>query len=155
MKINFKVIIIVVLIGVVITILCGAYIITDLKTREENSLDIINRRQELTAKEEKLAGIKNNYNSIVKVLDNATIYKKDNDSYIEAGSINKDVIVELEPIENPNLENEYFKILDTDYYLSYDDVEKTDISNDKRYLNYFYNVINQLVGSKCNYYPLA
>ena len=136
MRINFKVISMIVLIGVVITILCGAYIITDLKTREEQTLDIINRRQELTAREEKLAGIKNNYNSIVKVLDNATIYKKDNDSYIEAGSINKDVIVELEQIANPSLENEYFKILDTDYYLSYDDVEKTDISNDKRYLNY-------------------
>ena len=136
MRINFKVISMIVLIGVVITILCGAYIITDLKTREEQTLDIINRRQELTAREEKLAGIKNNYNSTVKVSDNATIYRKDNDSYIAAGSINKDVIVELEQIANPSLENEYFKILDTDYYLSYDDVEKTDISNDKRYLNY-------------------
>lgn len=73
MRINFKVISMIVLIGVVITILCGAYIITDLKTREEQTLDIINRRQELTAREEKLAGIKNNYNSTVKVSDNATI----------------------------------------------------------------------------------
>lgn len=152
MKINFKVISMVVLIGVIITILCGAYIITDLKTREEQAADIINKRQELTAREEKLAGIKNNYNSVVKVLDKATIYRKDNDNYIEAGFINKDTIIELEPLENLSLENEYFKLLDTDYYLSYHDVEKTDTPNDKRYLNYLAFPLEITTGNNTIFY---
>ena len=60
----------------------------------------------------------------------------DNGKYIEKGSVNKNVVLELEIIDNISFSSRYFKLLDSEYYVSYKDVVPTTDVINKRYLNY-------------------
>lgn len=137
MKIKpIRVLIIVTIFISLISIISGIYIYSDMKERKEASLDVIKVRNFLNEKEETLTKIKSNYNSVVKTIKNTKLYISDNGKYIESGSINKDVVLELESIDKISLDNKYFKLLDSDYYVSYKDVTPTDNTINKRYLNY-------------------
>ena len=120
----------------VISIGCGVFIYNDMKEREEASLSVSNTRKSLIEDENVLIKIKSNYGSAVKTTKDTKLYINDNGKYKDVGNINKDNILELETIDNINLNNKYFKLLDSDYYVSYKDVEPTDESINKRYLNY-------------------
>ena len=137
MKIKpIRVLIIVTIFISVISLGCGIYVYNDMKERESISLDVSRNRKSLIKDEKLLIKIKSNYNSVVKTIKNTKLYINDNGKYIESGSINKDVVLELESIDKISLDNKYFKLLDSDYYVSYKDVTPTDNTINKRYLNY-------------------
>ncbi len=137
MKIKpLRVLIIVTIFISVISIGCGVFIYNDMKEREEESLNVSKTRNSLIKDENVLIKIKSNYGSAVKTTKDTKIYINDNGKYKDVGSINKDNILELEVVDNISLDNKYFKLLDSDYYVSYKDVEPTDESINKRYLNY-------------------
>ncbi len=137
MKIKpLRVLIIVTIFISVISIGCGVFIYNDMKEREEESLNVSKTRNSLIKDENVLIKIKSNYGSAVKTTKDTKIYINDNGKYKDVGSINKDNILELESIDNINLNNKYFKLLDNDYYVSYKDVIPTTDTINKRYLNY-------------------
>ena len=137
MKIKpIRVLIIVSIFISVISIASGIYIYNDTKKREEEALTISKARESLIKDENELIKIKSNYSSIVKTTKDTKLYLNDNGKYKDVGSINKDNILELETLDNISLDNKYFKLLDSDYYVSYKDVEPSDESINKRYLNY-------------------
>ena len=137
MKIKpIRVLIIVTIFISVISLGCGIYVYNDMKERESISLDVSRNRKSLIKDEKLLIKIKSDYNSVVKTIKNTKLYINDNGKYIESGSINKDVVLELESIDKISLDNKYFKLLDSDYYVSYKDVTPTDNTINKRYLNY-------------------
>ena len=137
MKIKpLRVLIIVTIFICVISIGCGVFIYNDMKEREEESLNVSKTRNSLIKDENVLIKIKSNYGSAVKTTKDTKIYINDNGKYKDVGSINKDNILELESIDNINLNNKYFKLLDSDYYVSYKDVIPTTDTINKRYLNY-------------------
>ncbi len=131
-----RVLIIVTIFISVVSIGCGIFIYNDMKEREEASLNVSNTRKSLIKDEDILIKIKSNYGSAVKTTKDTKLYINDNGKYKDVGNINKDNILELESIDNINLDNKYFKLLANDYYVSYKDVEPTDESINKRYLNY-------------------
>ena len=137
MKIKpLRVLIIVTIFISIISLGCGVFIYNDMKEREEASLNVSNTRKSLIKDEDILIKIKSNYGSAVKTTKDTKLYINDNGKYKDVGNINKDNILELESIDNINLNNKYFKLLDSDYYVSYKNVEPTDESINKRYLNY-------------------
>ena len=120
----------------VISIGCGIFIYNDMKEREEASLSVSNTRKSLIKDEDVLIKIKSNYSGVVKTTKDTKLYINDNGKYKDVGKINKDNILELESIDNVSLNNKYFKLKDSDYYISYKDVEPTSDTINKRYLNY-------------------
>ncbi len=137
MKVNpLKILIIMVIIIGVVFISCGIYIYNDIKIREAISLKVKKTRESLISKEKKIIKIKNNYSSLVKTIENTKLYMNDNGKYIEKGSVNKNVVLELEIIDNISFSSRYFKLLDSEYYVSYKDVVPTTDVINKRYLNY-------------------
>lgn len=137
MKIKpLRVLLIVTIFISVISLGCGIFIYNDMKEREEVSLNVSKTRNSLIKDENVLIKIKSNYGSAVKTTKDTKIYINDNGKYKDVGSINKDNILELESIDNISLDNKYFKLLDSDYYVSYKDVEPTTDIINKRYLNY-------------------
>ena len=137
MKIKpLRVLLIVTIFISVISLGCGIFIYNDMKEREEESLNVSKTRNSLIKDENVLIKIKSNYGSAVKTTKDTKLYINDNGKYKDVGSINKDNILELESIDNISLDNKYFKLLDSDYYVSYKDVEPTTDIINKRYLNY-------------------
>ena len=137
MKIKpIRVLIIVTIFISVISLGCGIYVYNDMKEREKISLNVSKTKESLIKDENILIKIKSNYNSIVKTTKDTKLYINDNGKYKDIGSINKDNILELESIDKISLDNKYFKLLDSDYYVSYKDVTPTDNTINKRYLNY-------------------
>ena len=137
MKIKpLRVLLIVTIFISVISLGCGVFIYNDMKEREEVSLNVSKTRKSLIKDENVLIKIKSNYGSAVKTTKDTKLYINDNGKYKDVGSINKDNILELESIDNINLNNKYFKLLDNDYYVSYKDVIPTTDTINKRYLNY-------------------
>ena len=137
MKIKpLRVLLIVTIFISVISLGCGVFIYNDMKEREEVSLNVSNTRKSLIKDENVLIKIKSNYGSAVKTTKDTKLYINDNGKYKDVGSINKDNILELESIDNINLNNKYFKLLDNDYYVFYKDVIPTTDTINKRYLNY-------------------
>ena len=133
---SLRVIIIVTIFISVISLGCGVFIYNDMKKREEASLEVSKARKSLIENENVLIKIKSNYNNVVKTTKDTKLYINNNGKYKDVGKINKDNILELESIDNISLDNKYFNLLDSDYYVSYKDVKPTDESINKRYLNY-------------------
>src|SRR5699024_6548246 len=98
---------------------------SDMKERKEASLDVIRVRNSLNEKEEALIKIKSNYGSAVKTTKDTKLFINEDGKYKDVGSINKDVILELESIDDIGLDNKCFKLVDSDYYVSYKDVIPT------------------------------
>lgn len=80
--------------------------------------------------------IKKHYNNYVITNKEATLFKQENDQYIEYGKINKEVPLSLEyVIINSN--TKYFLINGLDLYIQYQDVEPIEtFEMDDRYKNY-------------------
>ena len=134
---KFKKIIITTVIILIITISSfSIYTYNNIKINEKTINNIKRNNKKLASKEKKLINIKENYNKTVKTKQKSYIYKQQNNKYEKIGTIKKDVILELETIENIGLDNAYFKILNSDYYILYKDVIKNFDTFNKRYLNY-------------------
>ena len=99
-------------------------------------------QQKILAQEEKeqqrqlLELIKAHYQQQVTTIKDGDIYQLVNDKYESIGTIKPGVILALEPLDNITLEDTYFQIAATNYYISYDVVEPTDKINNTRYQNY-------------------
>ncbi len=67
-----------------------------------------------------------NYNDYffdtVKLKEDKTLYKLEDNKFLEAGLIKKDLVLEL--IETENNEKGYFKLKDFDFYIDYKDLEE-------------------------------
>ena len=134
---KFKKIIITTVIILIITISSfSIYTYNNIKINEKTINNIKRNNKKLASKEKKLINIKENYNKTVKTKQKSYIYKQQNNKYEKINNIKKDVILELETIENIGLDNAYFKILNSDYYILYKDVIKNFDTFNKRYLNY-------------------
>ncbi len=120
----------------IMSIISGIFIYNDMKKIEEASLDVSKTRKSLIKDEDILIKIKSNYSSVVKTTKDTKLYINDNGKYKDVGMINKDNILELEVVDNISLDNKYFKLLNSDYYISYKDVTPTADTINKRYLNY-------------------
>ena len=120
---------------------------------KDTILSLANKLKSSNFKDENvLIKIKSNYGSAVKTTKDTKIYINDNGKYKDVGSINKDNILELESIDNISLDNKYFKLLDSDYYVSYKDVEPTTDIINKRYLNYIEFPIEVTTKDNISYY---
>lgn len=81
--------------------------------------------------------IKQNYNNYVEVINDAPIYIKVDDEYIRIGLITKEAKLILEEKEIKDYNDIYFKLKNTDYYISYENVAKIEEFNyDDIYKNY-------------------
>ena len=101
-----------------------------------------------------VANIKKHYGDNVITLKNTKIYKKENNKYIENGSISKNVTITLKEL-NEDKFDEYFYIPSLDSYIYFDDVKITEnkIEND-RYKNYIYFNKNIKTKNKTNFYDI-
>ena len=153
MKIKpLRVLIIVTIFISLISIISGIYIYNDMKERKEASLNVIRVRNSLNKKEDTLTKVQSNYGSVVKTIKDTKLFTNDNGKYRKKGSINKDVILELESIDNVSLDNKYFKLLGSDYYVSYKAVVPTTDTINKRYLNYIEFPIEITTKENITYY---
>ena len=76
----------------------------------------------------------NNYNEYVEVINDTDLYKKENKKYIKIGNIKKETKLEL---DKTDYKEDYFKLKDTNYYISYKDIKKIKkINKDNYYENY-------------------
>ena len=95
--------------------------------------------------------IENSYAPVVKISKNKKIYSYENKKYKEIGTLEKDVVVSLEKKEVSSSEDIYYKIKNSDYYISYKNLKevkeyKEDISFDN------YVVTNSIKTKPTNLY---
>ena len=153
MKLNpLRVLIIVTIFIIVIAVSCGVFIYYDINERKEITIDVYKNRESLINKENTLIKIKSNYNSTVKTIRDSKLYIKDNGKYKERGKINKGNTLELESLNNISLDNKYFKILNSNYYISYKDIMPSNDTINKRYLNYIEFPIEVTTKDNISYY---
>ena len=153
MKLNpLRVLIIVTIFIIVIAVSCGVFIYYDINERKEITIDVYKNRESLINKENTLIKIKSNYNSTVKTIRDSKLYIKNNGKYKESGKINKGNTLELESLNNVSLDNKYFKILNSNYYISYKDIKPSNDTINKRYLNYIEFPIEVTTKDNISYY---
>ncbi len=95
----------------------------DKKLKEEITISIINKK----------------YSENVITLKDCNLYKKENNKYIKAGKVFKNVNLKLEKTIITS-KSKYFKIDDSNYYIYYKNITKTknNFIKDNRYNNYLY-----------------
>ncbi len=81
--------------------------------------------------------IKNSYNKYVITNKETNIYDT---TYSEIGKIYENTYLELEEINKINEKNKYFKIKDTDYYIYYKDINKSEEINENKNKEYYVNL---------------
>ncbi len=86
--------------------------------------------------QEKMNEIKEQFSPSVKTLAQKKLYRKENDQYVEIGTVSEGVFLPLEEMEINDLEDTFFKIFDTDYYIDYKDLEKTSPQSDNSLQNF-------------------
>lgn len=108
--------------------------------------------------------IKNSYSKYVSLKNGTILYKKENDKYISAVVVNGEILEELDG--NYEIIDEYFKLLNSDYYVKYDSIVKVDsiplvnmeYKYYKNYIPYNENVIlndnSKLFVDDINYYKV-
>ena len=85
-------------------------------------------------KKNTLKGIKTNYNEYVVTKKTTKLYNKNKKM---VGTIAKDYELELEKIKKPSLKNTHLKIKDTDYYVYYKDIKKSEKKEEKVEESYY------------------
>ena len=86
-----------------------------------------NKESSPIAKKEKvenkldLTEVKANYNNYVKVQDKSNLYQKKDNKYEKVSTINGSIEISLDP--NYEITDEYFKLLNNDYYVKYNEVQ--------------------------------
>lgn len=95
----------------------------------------------------KIVEIQSHYNDVVKVNGDTKLYIKNEDSYEEIGSIYKDNVLKLSDIDI-DYNTKYFKIDNSEYYIEYSYVDKTDekieySSRYKKYIPFNKNVVTK------------
>ncbi len=89
-----------------------------------------------------------NYNEYVVTKSDVNLYylNNDNNNYEKIGQVSKDITLHLEFLDSLSLDNKYFKLKDSDYYVSYQDVsrgeqEDTPNTNYKHYVPFDTDIV--------------
>lgn len=101
------------------------------------SLYIFPRIQKNREKEKTLLEIKNSYAPIVRIEKDKKIYTQRNNIYQEIGTLSKGMTVSLVKKEVDNIEDIYYQIQDTNYYIDYRDLKKEDSNIEDTTLDYY------------------
>lgn len=111
-----------------------------------------------------LEEIKNYYSDYVKLMNGSSLYIKEGDSYVEVSNIVGEIEVSLDA--SYEVIDEYFKVLNSDYYVKYDSVSKIEglslVNNEyryyKNYIPYNENIVlkenSKLFVDDINYYEV-
>ena len=104
----------------------------------------------LVSENEILSDIVNNYGKTVKTKNISYLYKKNDENYEIVGQVYKDVILNLDK-QNNNLDTKYFKLENSNYYIEYYNVYKTNEIKEKndRYKRYL--IFNENIVTKNNF----
>ena len=101
--------------------------------------DYKKEKKNIEKKVELVNNIKSHYNQFVTTNKETKLYKKDSDKFVENGSINKNIKLTLEQIENITIDTKYFYIPDLESYIYYEDINTSEqYTKDNRYTNYIY-----------------
>lgn len=99
----------------------------------KNHKDNLRREKE----NEILNTIKENYSETIKITRDSNLYILQNNKYISIGKVYKNNIIDLEKTEIKTFKDQYFKILDSEFYVKYTDITPTNkILENERYKNY-------------------
>lgn len=79
-----------------------------------------NRDTEKVVEKLDLAKVKEGYHDFVKIQDGASLYTKENDEYQSVSTIHGEIEISLDATYE--VVDEYFKLLNSDYYVRYDEV---------------------------------
>lgn len=122
------------------------------------------KNSQIIEKKISLEEIKTYYSDYVKITNGSIIYIRDGDNYVEFSTIGGEIEVSLD--KNYEVIDEYFKILNSGYYIKYDSFYKIDnlsnLNNEyksyKNYILYNENVIlndnSKLFVDETNYYEV-
>ena len=103
------------------------------------SFIVITKKQEkkrLEQEEKLIEEINNHYHEYVKVDNKTSLFRKNDDEYKEVAIVYPGVILNLEE-EKIDAKTQYFKVKDQEYYISYQDIQKSEQEkNNERYKNY-------------------
>ncbi len=110
-------------------------------------------KNKLLEKERKIVSdIKSHYSEHVYTNKETKLYKKDNSEYIEAGNINTNINLSLNP-SDITVDTKYFYIPELDSYIYFEDVTPGDPSiKSDRYKNYIYFNENIKTGDSTSFY---
>lgn len=148
-KVNKK-IIIVILVMLLCLLLFVLYLF-NIKDREDVK-EVIDNRPIVKLDMDK---IKNTYSEYAKIKDGSSIYIKDGDKYVSRATIHGNIEISLD--NDYKIVDEYFKLVNSDYYVKYSDIEGIDSLSERKeeYKNYHsyipYNE-NVVLGSKAKLY---
>jgi len=96
--------------------------------------------------------INSHYSEYVVTNKETDLYKKEQDKYVKAGKINKDIILSLNH-ETIDHNTKYFYLKDLNLYIKYEDVEKSEkYEKSNRYENYIYFNKNITTKDKTSFY---
>lgn len=119
------------------------------------------RQEELRKKEEErrialFTDIKDSYNEYVKTNKEAKLYSLNDNNYVEAGLVGKDIELSLEDMDI-TYQTEYFLVDGLDLYIHYEDVEKIDSLPQKEdvYKNYVLFNYDAVTTDKTSFYDDA
>lgn len=116
------------------------------KENEQKKKNELEKKQELIRKENKKNEINSHFNNFVETNKDSKIYTLNDSKYSVVGLLSKKFKIALDEIEI-NYDTEYFKIKNSDCYIKYNDVNKSNeyIKNDryKKYVVFNENVITK------------
>lgn len=106
--------------------------------KENQKRKIKEKEAYIQLKKETVQKIKEAYGMVVKTKKAATLYKKEKKDWIPIGTVASNVELELEELTQIGYENQYLKIKNMEYFISYKDIEKIEAltATNKDYENY-------------------
>ena len=101
-------------------------------------LAIFGVNQYLSRKNEqkKVNEIKEHYALRVKTLTTKKLYRKENKRYVEVGTVSEGINLPLEEMEIDDSTDTFFKISGMDYYIDYQDLEKSSYTSNNSFQNF-------------------
>ncbi len=124
---------------IIILLIILFILITILLSENRGKERIIAKQKIIPVTKNKLEKIQENYSDYVILKNGSNLYEKEKNTYQKVATIKGTVELSLDP--NYIVEDEYFKIKDSNYYIKYTDITKIDnlspLSGEyKTYLNY-------------------
>ena len=123
---------------VVLSLIIIVGISTVIYFNNENNTRINKEQKKILEEKELLASINDSYYESVITDKQLVLYKRDNNKYVQSGTLSKNQVLNLEKIDTITLDTKYFKIEGLDYYVYYNDIkpfkEKVIVNTD--YKNY-------------------
>ena len=122
-----------IVIAVLILLLIGLVFYIRERDYEMRQVELLEQAKE--ERKQLIANIEKHYNEKVLITKDTDLYENKNDKYKKAGSIKKDMYIELD--EHSKKQEAYFKLKELDLYVYYEDVTPVDeIPVDTTYQSY-------------------